>query len=117
MRAGGTPTVDSDKLFLNKFVAQLESSYTESDVSIEKISERLGVSRVHLYRKIKEISGLTPVDYLRNFRLAKAVDLLGQRRYSIGEIAYQTGFSSPAYFSKCFREVFNMTPSEYMEKN
>lgn len=123
MQAGGIPTtgddeiLDSDKLFLNKFITQLEQSYTKSDFSIEKISEQLGVSRVHLYRKIKEISGLTPVDYLRNFRLAKAVDLLGQRRYSISEIAYQTGFSSPAYFTKCFRDVFNMTPSEYIEKN
>ena len=124
MQAGGTPTndtgieiLDSDKLFLNKFIAQLESSYMKSDVSVEKISEQLAVSRVHLYRKVKEISGLTPVDYLRNFRLAKAVSLLGQRRYSISEIAYQTGFSSPAYFTKCFRDVFNMTPSEYVEKN
>ncbi len=124
MQAGGTPLsnedteiLDSDKLFLNKFIAQLESSYAQSDVSVEKISEQLGVSRVHLYRKIKEITGLTPVDYLRNFRLAKAVNLLGQRRYSISEIAYQTGFSSPAYFTKCFRDVFNMTPSEYAEKN
>lgn len=124
MQAGGTPTndtgieiLDSDRLFLNKFIAQLESSYMKSDVSVEKISEQLAVSRVHLYRKVKEISGLTPVDYLRNFRLAKAVCLLGQRRYSISEIAYQTGFSSPAYFTKCFRDVFNMTPSEYVEKN
>lgn len=124
MQAGGTPTVDSDiefldsdKLFLNKFIAQLEVSYIKSDVSIEKISERLGVSRVHLYRKIKEISGFTPVDYLRNFRLAKAVDLLGQRRYSISEIAYKTGFSSPAYFSKCFKDIFGMTPTEFVDKN
>lgn len=123
MQAGGTPAMvdneilDSDKLFLNKFIYNLDSSYSDSDISIEKISDQLGISRVHLYRKIKEISGLTPVDYLRNFRLAKAVNLLGQRRYSISEIAYQTGFSSPAYFTKCFRDVFNMTPSEYIEKN
>ncbi len=123
MQAGGVPTtenseiLDSDKLFLSKFITILELSYTKSDISVEKISEQLGVSRVHLYRKIKEITGLTPVDYLRNFRMAKAVILLGLRRYSISEIAYQTGFSSPAYFTKCFRDVFNMTPSEYAEKN
>lgn len=107
---------DSDKVFLNKFILILESSYSESDISIEKLSETIGISRVHLYRKIKDITGLTPVDYLRNFRLAKAVELLGQHRHTISEIAYQTGFSSPAYFSKCFRDVFNMTPSEYSEK-
>lgn len=108
--------LDSDKLFLQKFVALLESSYTNSDVSIEKLSEQLGVSRVQLYRKIKQISGLTPVDYLRNFRMVKGVNLLEEHRYSISEIAYQTGFSSPAYFTKCFRDIFNMTPSEFLEK-
>lgn len=123
MQAGGPPTIqdseilDIDALFLNKFIDQLELSYSISGISVEKISEQLGVSRVHLYRKIKEITGLTPVDYLRNFRLAKAVELLGHRRYSISEIAYQTGFSSPAYFTKCFRDVFSMTPTEYMENN
>jgi len=123
MQAGGNPIVgedqevlDSDKLFLQKFVALLESSYTNSDVSIEKLSEQLGVSRVQLYRKIKQISGLTPVDYLRNFRMVKGVNLLEEHRYSISEIAYQTGFSSPAYFTKCFRDIFNMTPSEFLEK-
>ena len=123
MQAGGPPTIqdigilDIDALFLNKFIDQLELSYSISGISVEKISEQLGVSRVHLYRKIKEITGLTPVDYIRNFRLAKAVELLGHRRYSISEIAYQTGFSSPAYFTKCFRDVFSMTPTEYMENN
>ena len=122
MQAGGVPTtgdteiLDSDKLFLNKFIEQLELSYNQSELSIEGISQQLGVSRVHLYRKIKEISGLTPVDYLRNFRLTKAVNLLEKNLYSISEIAYQTGFSSPAYFTKCFRDIFNMTPSEYMKK-
>lgn len=123
MQAGGSTLIgedheilDSDKLFLNKFVALLESSYMNSDISIEKLSEQLGISRVHFYRKIKQISGLTPVDYIRNYRMAKAVNLLGEHRYSISEIAYQTGFSSPAYFTKCFRDIFNMTPTEYIEK-
>ena len=123
MQTGGIPLIEKDKkidssdeIFISQFVSLLENSYAKSDISVEKLSEELNISRVHLYRKIKEISGLTPVDYLRNFRLSKAVDLLDKRRFSVSEVAYQTGFSSPAYFSKCFRDVFNMTPSEYIEK-
>ena len=123
MQTGGIPLMEKDKkidssdeIFISQFIALLEKSYANSEISVEKISEELGISRVHLYRKIKEISGITPVDYLRNFRLSKAVELLDKRRFSVSEIAYQTGCCSPAYFSKCFKDVFNMTPSEYMEK-
>lgn len=123
MQTGGIPIIENDKkidssdeIFISQFISLLETSYAKTDISVEKLSEELNISRVHLYRKIKEISGLTPVDYLRNFRLSKAVELLDKRRFSVSEVAYQTGFSSPAYFSKCFKDVFNMTPSEYMEK-
>ena len=123
MQTGGIPIIEnnkkidsSDEIFIFQFISLLETSYAKTDISVEKLSEELNISRVHLYRKIKEISGLTPVDYLRNFRLSKAVELLDKRRFSVSEVAYQTGFSSPAYFSKCFKDVFNMTPSEYMEK-
>jgi signal transduction histidine kinase/DNA-binding response OmpR family regulator len=123
MQTGGIPIIEnnkkidsSDEIFISQFISLLETSYAKTDISVEKLSEELNISRVHLYRKIKEISGLTPVDYLRNFRLRKAVELLDKRRFSVSEVAYQTGFSSPAYFSKCFKDVFNMTPSEYMEK-
>jgi signal transduction histidine kinase/DNA-binding response OmpR family regulator len=123
MQTGGIPIIEnnkkidsSDEIFISQFISLLETSYAKTGISVEKLSEELNISRVHLYRKIKEISGLTPVDYLRNFRLSKAVELLDKRRFSVSEVAYQTGFSSPAYFSKCFKDVFNMTPSEYMEK-
>lgn len=123
MQTGGIPIIEnnkkidsSDEIFISQFISLLETSYAKTDISVEKLSEELNISRVHLYRKIKEISGLTPVDYLRNFRLSKAVELLDKRCFSVSEVAYQTGFSSPAYFSKCFKDVFNMTPSEYMEK-
>lgn len=123
MQTGGIPIIETnkkidsgDEIFIAQFISLLESSFAKSDISVEKISDELNISRVHLYRKIKEISGLAPVDYLRNFRLSKAVELLNKRRFSVSEIAYQTGFSSPAYFSKCFKDVFGMTPSEYIEK-
>lgn len=124
MHAGDVPSIqadgemdESDKNFMFKFIALLEELYANSDLSVEKLSKELNISRVHLYRKIKDISGLTPIDLLRNFRMSKAVELLDKRLYSVSEIAYRTGFSSPAYFSKCFKDLYSMTPSEYIVKD
>lgn len=102
-----------DDLFLRRFIECIEEVYTDSSYNIEKLSDTLGLSRGHLHRKIKELTGTTPVDFLRNFRLSKAAALLRQHQLTVSEVAYQTGFSSPAYFTKCFRAVYEVTPSEY----
>ena len=100
--------------FLQRFVEMLETHYNDPDFNIEKGSEQLGLSRVHLYRKVKEVTGLSPTDFLRNFRLQKAAQLLSQRAATISEVAYSTGFSSPAYFAKCFKALYAITPTEYV---
>ncbi len=105
-----------DELFMRKFMALIEESYPDSNFSIEKASEMLGLSRVHLYRKVKELTGVTPTDFLRNYRLKQAAALLRQKDCNVNEAAYATGFSSPPYFSKCFKAVYNITPTEYQEK-
>lgn len=105
-----------DELFMRKFMALVEESYPDSNFSIEKASEMLGLSRVHLYRKVKELTGVTPTDFLRNYRLKQAAALLRQKGCNVNEAAYATGFSSPPYFSKCFKAVYNITPTEYQEK-
>lgn len=105
-----------DELFMSKFVKLIEESYADSDFSIEKASEMIGLSRVHLYRKVKELTGVTPTDFLRNYRLKRAAVLLQQKTYNVNEVAYATGFASPAYFSKCFKAVYNITPTEYPGK-
>lgn len=105
-----------DELFIRKFMALVEESYPDSTFSIEKASEMLGLSRVHLYRKVKELMGVTPTDFLRNYRLKHAAALLRQKDRNVNEVAYATGFSSPPYFSKCFKAVYNITPTEYQEK-
>ncbi|MDR1202753.1 MAG: helix-turn-helix domain-containing protein, partial [Tannerellaceae bacterium] len=104
-----------DDLFLRKFIACIEEIYKDAEFNIEKLSDSLGLSRGHLHRKIKELTGMPPVDFLRNYRLRKAAILLLQKQLSVSEIAWQTGFSSPAYFSKRFKELFQMTPKEYQE--
>ena len=105
----------ADRLFMERFAALLNDHFDDPELSVERISRDMGVSRVHLYRRVKTLSGLSPVDYMRNLRLGKAAELLRQRRFSISEVAYRTGFSSPPYFSKCFKETFGMTPSEYVD--
>ena len=94
----------------------IEEFYADPDFNIEKGSERLGLSRVHLYRKVKGLTGVTPTDFLRNYRLKKAAELLRQKVKNINEVAYSTGFGSSAYFSKCFKAVYNITPTEYQER-
>ncbi|WP_234367831.1 hybrid sensor histidine kinase/response regulator transcription factor [Parabacteroides pacaensis] len=102
-----------DEIFLHKLGATLEKIYTDPDFNVEKLSEMIGLSRQHLYRKVKELTGITPVEFLRNYRLSKAAELLKQKRYNVSEVAYQTGFSSPAYFTKCFKTVYKVTPTEF----
>lgn len=104
-----------DDLFLRKLQDCLEEVYQDASFNIEKISDTLGLSRGHLHRKVKELTGHTPVDFLRNYRLRKAAVMLKQKQLTISEIGYQTGFSSPAYFSKCFKVLFKMTPKEFQE--
>ena len=102
-----------DDAFLRKFAEQIEAVYADPEYNVEKLSETLGLSRGHLHRKIKELTGTAPVEFLRTYRLNKATQLLRQNAYTVSEGAYRTGFSSPAYFSKCFKAVYGVTPTEY----
>ena len=106
----------TDELFMRKFIDLIEQNYHDSEFSIEKGSGELGFSRVHLYRKVKDLFNTTPIDFLRNYRLKVATKLLQEKNHTISEIAYSTGFSSPAYFSKCFKSLYGITPTEYLDK-
>ena len=109
-------TQNMDDLFMKKFIHMIEENYADAEFNIEKGSEKLGLSRVHLYRKVKELSGITPVEFLRSFRLKRAVAMLRERSYTVSEVAYSTGFGSPAYFSKCFKSAYQITPSEFVDQ-
>lgn len=107
------PVESLDDVFLRKLLSRLEEVYSDSDYNVEKLSAEIGMSRGHLYRKVKELTGFSPVEFLRNYRLKRAAEILKQKSMTVSEACYATGFSSPAYFTKCFREYFNMTPTEY----
>lgn len=103
-----------DELFKKKVFDIFEEEYDNSEFKIDAMSGKLGISRISLYRKISSLFGLTPSDLLRNFRLRKSLSLLSSGKANISEVAYTVGFSSPAYFAKCFKALYGMTPTEYM---
>lgn len=106
----------ADDVFRDNLVAYMESHYENSDLNIDEMSSSLGLSRVQLFRKIKSNFGLSPTNLLRKFRLRKAALLLKDGRLSVSEVAYMTGFSSPAYFTRCFKDLFGVPPTSYISE-
>jgi signal transduction histidine kinase/DNA-binding response OmpR family regulator len=105
-----------DKKFLNKLIALVEDNKKNEDLSVEKLSEQLGISRVHLYRKIKKLTDMSVSEFVVSIKLKHSLELLRNSGLSISEIAYEVGFSSPSYFTKCFKNQFNRSPSAYRKK-
>lgn len=102
-----------DELFIKKIAQSVEEQLGNQDFRIEDLAETVNLSRAVFYRKIKSILGVPPKDFVRDMRVKKAIHLLDTGEYSVSEIAYMSGFSSPQYFSRVFKEVMNCTPSEY----
>lgn len=103
-----------DERFLNKVLEVAEKHLSEEAFSIEDFGSEVGMGRVQLHRKLKALTGKSPSLYLRSVRLAKAKKMIEEKQGNISEIAYYTGFSSPAYFSACFKEEFGYPPSEIL---
>jgi signal transduction histidine kinase/DNA-binding response OmpR family regulator len=104
-----------DKKFLEKVESVLQANHTRSDFSVEEFGQLVGLSRIHLYRKIKALTGLTPSEFVNKYRLHRAVQKLKNNENNISGIALEVGFSSAAYFSKRFKEEFGYNPSEYIK--
>jgi len=105
-----------DKTFINKFRKLIEEKLIDSDLNVDEIGKNLGLSRVQLYRKIKSLTNFAPNELVRIIRLKAAEQFLIHSEKTISEIAYDTGFSSPSYFTKCFKEYFNESPTDYMKR-
>ena len=90
----------------------MEENLTDTDFGVEEISSEVGLSRVQLYRKVKAITGMTVVDLLRKARLNRAKTLLAETDKSISEIAYEVGYSSPSYFTKCYKDEYKILPGD-----
>ena len=105
-----------EKDFIDRFRSLLENNLSNSELSVEDLGEQMGLSRVQLYRKIKALTNYSPVELLRITRLKKASALLSTTDKTISEITYEVGFTSPSYFTKCYKEYFGESPSDFLKR-
>ena len=99
-------------IFITRFKEVVEARLADSDVSVEDLAADMNLSRVQLYRKVKAISGSSPVELLRTARLKRGYQLLLTSDKSVSEVAYEVGFTAPSYFTKCFKDEYGMLPGD-----
>ena len=109
-----TETVEpvANTLFITRFKEVVESHLDDSELSVEDLAAQMNLSRVQLYRKVKAVTGSTPIELLRTARLNRAYQLLLTTDKSVSEVAYQVGFTAPSYFTKCFKDEYGMLPGD-----
>lgn len=105
----------ADKEFLNKINTLIEENIKNADYGVEELGNDLGMSRATFYRKFTALTGQSTVEFIRTFRLKRAAKLLQEGNLNISEVSYETGFSTPSYFRKCFKKHFNVTPKEFQK--
>ena len=110
------PSGDVDSDFYRRFLAIFDREIANSELSVEDLASEMGLSRVQFYRKIKSLTNYSPAELLRNLRLKRADTMLRTTEMSVSEILYAVGFSSPSYFTKCYREYFGETPTDVQRR-
>ena len=108
----GNLSNETDRSFLKQLRKIIQENLANSDLSVEQIGDEIGLSRVQLYRKVKALTGNSPVEIVRKARLTRARHLLQTTERTVSEIAYSVGFSTPSYFSKCYKEEFGENPKK-----
>lgn len=109
------PNRQTENDFYDRFLRLFESQIDQTDLSVETLASAMGLERTQFYRKIKALTNYSPVELMRNIRLKRARTLLTSSDMTISEIGYAVGFSTPAYFTKCYRQMFGETPTETRE--
>lgn len=107
---------DVESEFYARFMEVAQAELGNPDIGVDGLAAKMGLGRSQFYRKIKALTNFSPVELLRDMRLQRARSLLVSTEKTISEIAYETGFSTPAYFTKCFRDAFGETPSDFRAK-
>ena len=107
-----TPSTVAESAFLVRFREVVEARLEDSEVSVDDLAAEMNLSRVQLYRKVKQITGSSPVELLRTTRLKRAYQMLLTTDKSVSEVAYAVGFTAPSYFTKCFKEEYGMVPGD-----
>ena len=108
----GNISNEIDKSFLKQLRKIIQENLANSDLSVEQIGDEIGLSRVQLYRKVKALTGYSPVEIVRKARLTRARHLLQTTERTVSEVAYAVGFSTPSYFSKCYKDEFGENPKK-----
>ena len=111
------PAKSADTQFLQAMADSIHAHLAEEGFGVEQLATDLNVSKSTLHRKVKAMTGLTPLEFIRNVKLKYACAMLARHDRPIAEVAYATGFSSPKYFTRCFKEEFGLSPSEYQQQH
>jgi signal transduction histidine kinase/DNA-binding response OmpR family regulator/ligand-binding sensor domain-containing protein len=106
-----------DEKMIGKAIEVVERNIADPEFSVTDLSKELGMSRVNLYKKLKSLTGHTPIEFIRAFRIKRAAQLLAKSQMGVSEVAYQVGFNDPRYFTRYFKSEFNMLPSEYARQH
>ena len=106
-----------DEKLLERIIKAVNQHLNDSELSVDMIADEVGISRVHLHRKMKELTGQTPHNFIRNIRLKKAANLLGNQGMNITEVMYACGFSNPTSFSTVFKKFYGVSPRDYMKEH
>ena len=107
----------ADEKLLNRILAVVNANLSNSDLNIDMICTEVGISRVHLHRKMKELTNQTPHDFIRNLRLKQAARLLSRKGQNITEVMYRCGFNSTTSFSTMFKKMYGLSPRDYMKEH
>lgn len=102
-----------DEKFLANVVRLIEEHISDSELNVNALCDWANTTNKQMYRKVKQLTGMTPVEYIKNIRMKKAAMLLKQRKFTVAEVMYMVGFSNHSYFSKCFQAQFGVTPKQY----
>ena len=111
-----TPLNETDKGFVEKLRRLIETNMANASVSVEDLGEQIGLSRTQLYRKTKALTGYSPNELLRIARLKKSGALLASTEKTISEITYEVGFTSPSYFTRCYKDYFGESPTDFLRR-
>lgn len=109
--------VSQDEQFLSNITGIIEERVADPDLNVNALADISDIHHKQLYRKVKQLTGMTPVEYIKSIRLKKAAMLLAQKKFTVAEVMYMVGYSNHSYFSKCFHSEFGKTPKQYMEES
>lgn len=111
------PTLSAnDQKFMDQLMGLMEEYMDNGELMVEELASRLGMSRSVFFKKLKTLIGLSPIEFIKEVRMKRAAELIEEGGNNMAQISYMVGFNDPHYFSKCFKQVFSMTPTEYKEK-